>query len=105
MRLAALLQAALDDTLKEIAEEYCDDLSQHLRQTHRVTGLLAESIGYEVTGPGEVIAGSSVPYAGYFEARTGAVEAFTDDWQREGGTVAVRAGQKAAARRLPDSGT
>jgi hypothetical protein len=96
----AQLAAALDDMLEEVAAEYCDDLSDFLFENHRITGLLAESIGYERVGPGAVDAGSGVPYAGLFEAKTGAVEQFTEGWQPKGGTVAVNAAKKAVSQRL-----
>lgn len=100
-KIDAQLAAALDDMLEEVAEEYCDDLADFLYEHHRITGLLAESIGYERVGPGEVNAGSDVPYAGMFEAKTGAVAKFTDEWQPKGGTVAVSAVKKAVNAKVP----
>ncbi len=94
------IAAALDAMLEEVAQEYCDDLDDFLYENHRITGLLADSITYERVGPGEVDAGSNVPYAGLFEARTGAVAKFTDGWQPKGGQVAVTAGKKAANAKL-----
>lgn len=101
MNIETRLYSALQDTLETVAQEYCDDLGQFLYEHHRITGLLAASIGYERVGPDEVVAGSDVPYAGFFEAKTGAVEKFTDEWQPKAGTVAVTAGKTAAAKRLP----
>ncbi|MEO2090705.1 MAG: hypothetical protein ABGY75_14565 [Gemmataceae bacterium] len=98
MTADAKIARMLDDILEEVAAEYCDDLSDYLYHHHRITGLLAESIGYERVGPGEVDAGSDVPYAGLFEAKTGAVAKFTDQWQPKGGQVAVNAGRKAAGK-------
>lgn len=97
-KIDAKITAALDEILEEVAEEYCDDLSDFLSREHRITGLLADNITHERVGPGEVNAGSDVPYAGLFEARTGAVAKFTEEWQPEGGRVAVTAGRKAAGK-------
>lgn len=100
MSVETQIAAALDAMLEEVAAEYCDDLADFLYENHRITGLLADSIGYERVGPGAVDAGSGVPYAGLFETKTGAVEKFTDGWQPKSGQVAVNAAKKAVSQRV-----
>jgi hypothetical protein len=101
MQMDRRLMASLTEMLEKVATEYCDDLGQFLYVNHRITGLLASSIGYERISPVEVNAGSNVPYAGYFEAKTGAVLNFTNQWQPRAGDVAVRVVKKVVNKNLP----
>lgn len=99
-QLTRTLEQVMGDTTEELARTYCSDLRQYLWDNHRITGLLSESIDYEMISETEAVAGSSVPYAGFFERKTGAVETFAEMWLTKARKEAVKAAVRAAKRRI-----
>lgn len=89
------------ETVQQIARRFERDLRAFLDANHHRTGLLAGSIHTEAGPDGQAVVGSDVPYAGFFEGKTGAVAKFTADWLQRGAADAAKAGKAAANRSLP----
>lgn len=98
------IQRLVTATIARTAVEFEEDLREFLHREHSRSGLMASSLYTVADSDGAAVA-SDVPYAKHFEAQTGAVEGFAEQWGKwgkKGGAVAAAAGKQAAQRVLPN---